>query len=60
MKKAHAYLQTMIKTPVKFQKNREEELRSQGIYYLYTFIVFEHKKSVRNVQTLRKEYFRIQ
>ena len=38
-KKAHVYPQNISKTPVKFQ----EELLLQGTYYLYTFIVFQHK-----------------
>ena len=41
--KPHAYVQTMSKTPVKFQKNRyktEGEMRTQGLtHYPFTLIV---------------------
>ena len=40
--KPHAYLQTMYKTPVKFQKNRYKTVggvAQQGAHYPFTLIV---------------------
>ena len=50
MKTPHAYLQTIIKASVKFQKDWPklwEELRGQGIYSLYTSVVLGLKKRLR-------------
>ena len=46
-KKPHAYLQTILKAPVKFQRiglKLWEELRGQGTYSLYASVVLELKK----------------
>ena len=58
MKTPHAYLQTILKASVKFQKDwpktvggvegtRWEELRGQGTYSLYTSVVLGLKKCLR-------------
>ena len=47
LKKPHAYLQTILKAPVKIQKdwpNLWEELRGQGTYSLYTSVALGLKK----------------
>ena len=49
--KKHVHLQTMIKTPVKFQKNWPQTVGGVALtryictYYICTFIVLKHKKS---------------
>ena len=46
LKKPHAYLQTILKPLVKFQKDRTklwEELRGQGTCTLYTSVILELK-----------------
>ena len=47
LKKPHAYLQTILKAPVKFQKDWQklwEELRGQSTYSLYTSVALGLKK----------------
>ena len=48
LKKTHAYLQTILKAPVKFQKDWPktvwDELRGQGTYSLYTSAALGLKK----------------
>ena len=43
LKKQYAYLQTILKTPVKFQKDspkkKKEELPIQGTYSIYISVV---------------------
>ena len=54
----HAYLQTFIETPVKFQNDQSETLRGVArtrylLYFLYTFVVLEfgkvHVKNAKRV-----------
>ena len=53
--KPHAYLQTMYKSLVKFQRNQHKtvgELRTHGTHYLFTLIVKTPKNGL--VQTAEK------
>ena len=63
LKKTHAYLQTILKAPVKFQKDRLKTVVGvTGTRYLLPtrFCSIRTKKmSVKNVEKVIKNYFRI-
>ena len=49
LKKQYAYLQTILKVPVKFQKDWPKtvgELRAEGTYILYISVVLGFEKSL--------------
>ena len=60
-KKTHAYLQTILKAPVKFQKYRPKTvgggLRGQGTNSLYTSVVLELKMSKLKMRKSDKKLF---
>ena len=63
LKKPHAYLQAILKTPVKFQKNRPKTVGGvKGTRYLLPIhfcSIRTQKKSVKNAEKVIKNYFRI-
>ena len=63
LKKPHAYLQTILKAPVKFQKDRPKTVGGvKGTRYLlplYFCSIRTQKMSVKNAEKVIKNYFRI-
>ena len=63
LKKPHAYLQTILKAPVKFQKDRLKTVVGvTGTRYLLPIrfcSIRTQKRSVKNAEKVIKNYFRI-
>ena len=63
LNKPHAYLQTIFKAPVQFQKDRPKTVGGvKGTRYLlpiYSCSIRTQKMSVKNAEKVIKNYFRI-
>ena len=63
LNKTHAYLQTILKAPVQFQKDRPKTVGAvKGTRYLlpiYSCSIRTQKMSVKNAEKVIKNYFRI-
>ena len=63
LNKPHAYLQTILKAPVQFQKDRPKTVGGvKGTRYLlpiYSCSIRTQKMSVKNAEKVIKNYFRI-